>query len=239
MTRISGNKKLKRQMAPKFWGINRKNKRFVITIRPGSHKKKNSIPLAVLIRDKLKFSNTLKEAKYIIYNGKITIDGKIRKSLHHGVGVMDVMQLENIHEIYRMVPLNGNILEPIQIQDDEKSKKIIKVTNKTTLKKKLTQFGFHDGRTILTNENINMGDSCLINTNDKQKILEVLKLEKNCKILIIRGINAGKIGTVLEIKKGTFLLPKRVIVKLEDQQIEIPIELAMVVGKTEPVLKVK
>jgi len=33
MGSIAGSKKLKRQMAPLFWGINRKNKRFVITVK--------------------------------------------------------------------------------------------------------------------------------------------------------------------------------------------------------------
>ena len=39
MGSIAGSKKLKRQMAPTFWGIGRKEKRFVITVRPGSHPK--------------------------------------------------------------------------------------------------------------------------------------------------------------------------------------------------------
>jgi ribosomal protein S4E len=44
MVSIAGSKKLKRQMAPQFWGITRKAKRFVITVKPGSHKKSHSIP---------------------------------------------------------------------------------------------------------------------------------------------------------------------------------------------------
>jgi len=62
MGTIAGSKKLKRQMAPTFWGINRKEKRFVITVRPGSHSKNNSIPAAVLLRDTLKKVKTLREA---------------------------------------------------------------------------------------------------------------------------------------------------------------------------------
>jgi len=54
MGSIAGSKKLKRQMAPMFWGINRKENRFVITVRPGSHPNNNSIPTAVLLRDTLK-----------------------------------------------------------------------------------------------------------------------------------------------------------------------------------------
>ena len=62
MGSIAGSKKLKRQMAPLFWGINRKNKRFVITVMPGSHPKNRSIPTAVLLRDVLNVVTTLREA---------------------------------------------------------------------------------------------------------------------------------------------------------------------------------
>ena len=52
MVSIAGSKKLKRQMAPQFWGITRKDKRFVITVKPGPHKKANAIPTAVFLRDR-------------------------------------------------------------------------------------------------------------------------------------------------------------------------------------------
>jgi len=78
---IAGSKKLKRQMAPSFWGIERKNKRFVITVRPGPHKKDRSIPTAVLLRDTIKKVSTLKEAKATIYNGQVNVDGVTRKTI--------------------------------------------------------------------------------------------------------------------------------------------------------------
>jgi len=74
MVSIAGSKKLKRQMAPQFWGIARKSKRFVITVRPGPHKKSQSIPTAVFLRDTLKLVTTLREAKTAIYSGKVKID---------------------------------------------------------------------------------------------------------------------------------------------------------------------
>ena len=51
MVSIAGSKKLKRQMAPLFWGITRKDKRFVVTVKPGPHKKGYSIPTAVFLRE--------------------------------------------------------------------------------------------------------------------------------------------------------------------------------------------
>lgn len=238
MTRIAGNKKLKRQMAPVFWGLDRKNKRFAITVKPGPHKKNHSIPIAVLLRDKLKLASTLRECKSVIYNGKIIIDGITRKSLHHGVGLMDIIELNKVLDIYRLIPVHGKMLSAIKIPKEEKSKKIIKIISKNTIKKNKIQIGSHDGRSIITDLKVNVGDSCLI-TVPQQEILHVLKLEKNCKILIIRGTNAGKTGTVEEIKNGTFLLPKQVTINLGNNKIEIPLDIVMVIGKDKPVLTIE
>ena len=237
MGSIAGSKKLKRQMAPTFWGINRKEDRFVITVRPGSHPKNNSIPTAVLLRDTLKKVKTLREAKSSIYGGKVKVDGIIQKSLHHSIGLMDVIELEGITDVYRLVPYNGHLLEPIKINATEKSKKLVKVKSKTTNKGGKTHLGFHDGRTIITDININIDDTCLLQI-PKQKILDVIKFEKNSQVIVTRGINAGRIGLINEIKQGTFTLPKRISLLIDDKTIEIPANITMVIGKEKPVIQI-
>ena len=238
MGSIAGSKKLKRQMAPTFWGINRKEKRFVITVRPGSHPKSNSIPSAVLLRDTLKKVKTLREAKSSIYGGKIKVDGVIRKSLHHSIGLMDVIELEGITDVYRLVPNNGHLLESIKINTSEKSKKLVQVKSKTTTKGGKMQLGFHDGRTIITDINANINDTCLLQIPE-QKILDVIKFEKNSQVIVTRGINAGRIGIINEIKQGTFTLPKRINLLIDDKMIEIPAKITMVVGKEKPLIQIR
>ena len=238
MVKIAGSKKLKRQMAPLFWGITRKDKRFVVTVNPGSHGKNHSIPSAVFLRDTLKIVKTLREAKFAIYGGKVTVDGIKRKSLHHGIGLMDVIELDGLNEIYRLVPKNGELLKPIVIDSTEKSKKLVQVKSKTTIKSGKTQIGFHDGRSLIDETEISVGDVCLLQIPE-QKILDVIKLEKDAQVLIIKGVNAGNIGIVNEVKEGTFVLPKRIEVKLEDREIEIQANLVMPIGKEKPMIGVK
>ena len=238
MVSIAGSKKLKRQMAPLFWGITRKSKRFVITVRPGSHPKNNSIPTAVFLRDTLKIVTTLREAKSAIYGGKVSVDGVKRKSLHHSIGLMDVVELENVPDIYRLVPQDGQVLKPLKIDQSEKTKKLSKVTSKTSIKDGKTQLGFHDGRSMISDTAVNVGDSCLIEI-PKQKILDVVKLEQGCQAIIIRGVNAGQIGTIDKIEEGTFSLSRRVLLALGERKIEIPTDMIMVVGKDKPVIQVR
>ena len=238
MVSISGSKKLKRQMAPQFWGIERKNKRFVITVRPGPHKKNHSVPTAVFLRDMLKMVTTLREAKVAIYSGSVKIDGVVRKSLHHSIGLMDVVELENFPNTYRMVPTDGKLLRPIKINDSEKTKKLVQVTSKTTINGGKTQIGFHDGRSVISDFKVSVGDTCLMEIPE-QKILEVIPLEAGCQVLVTRGINAGQTGTVETVEAGTFILPKRITLALKDRRIEIPAEIIMPVGKGESIIQIR
>ena len=238
MVSIAGSKKLKRQMAPTFWGITRKDKRFVVTVKPGPHSKHYSIPSAVLVRDTLKLTKNLREAKSTIYDGKITVDGVKRKSLHHGIGLMDVIELAGVSDAYRLVPQGGHVLKPLKIPNADKSKKLVKLTSKTMIRGGKIQLGFHDGRSMIYDADIDVGDSCLIQIPE-QKVLEVIKLEKGSHVIVTRGINAGQVGKIDEIRQGTYILPKRALISLGERKIEIPLDLVMAVGKDKPVIQVR
>jgi small subunit ribosomal protein S4e len=238
MVSISGSKKLKRQMAPLFWGITRKDKRFVVTVKPGGHKKDISIPSAVFIRDTLKLATSLREAKSVIYGGKVKVDGVIRKSLHHGIGLMDVVELDGVPDIYRLVPKDLTVLKPIKINSSEKNKKVLKVTKKVTIAGKKIQLGFHDGRTLVSDTKVNVGDTCVVEV-PKTKILNVIPLEKGFQVVITSGVNAGRMGKLIEIKPGTFILPKMADVDLGERQIELPADLVMAIGQDKPVIQIQ
>ena len=72
-----------------------------------------------------------------------------------------------------------------------------------------------------------------------KKINRLIKLEKNSQVIIIKGVNAGKIGQIDKIKEGTFSLPKRIDLVMDDKKIEIPVNLVMVIGKEKPVIQIK
>ncbi len=240
MVSIAGSKKLKRQMAPGFWGISRKNKRFVVTVKPGQHARSLSVPTAVLLRDILGVVRTLREAKSAIYAGKVKVDGVVRKSLHHGIGLMDTVELGGSGAMYRMIPRDGQILRPIKVDDPaEMGKKICKVTSKVTIRGGKTQVGFHDGRSLITEEAVGVGDSCVLGVPD-QKIEKVIRLDAGCLAMVTRGANAGGTGTVDAIKKGTFVLPAMATMALGDRKVDVPAEIVMAIGQgNEPAVKVE
>ncbi|MGI0068646.1 MAG: 30S ribosomal protein S4e, partial [Nitrosopumilaceae archaeon] len=168
----------------------------------------------------------------------VKIDGIVRKSIHHGIGLMDVVELEGVSEIYRLVPKDLTVLKPILINNSEKTKKLLKVTKKVTIKGKKMQIGFHDGRTLISDVKANVGDTCLVQVPDT-KIVDIIKLEKGAQVIVTSGVNVGKMGKIEEIKQGTFVLLKRALVDIGDRQIEIPTDLIMAVGKDKPVIQIQ
>ena len=91
---------------------------------------------------------------------------------------------------------------------------------------------------MITDTNVNVDDTCLLQIPE-QKILETIKFEKNSQVIITSGINAGHIGPITEIKQGTFTLPKRISLLIDDKAIEIPANITMMVGKEKPVIQIR
>ena len=85
---------------------------------------------------------------------------------------------------------------------------------------------------------INVNDVCLIQIPE-QKIIDVIKFEKNSQVIITKGTNAGRIGTINEIKNGTFTLPKRIVLLIDDNTVEIPANITMIIGKEKPIMQIK
>jgi small subunit ribosomal protein S4e len=223
-------------MAPRFWDIRRKESQFVLSTKPGPHPKKRSYPLGMILRDVLKLAGTMREAERVLVEGKVKVDGVTRYDANLAVGLMDVIELST-GQVFRMVPKDSLLLTSIAIDKSEGNMKLVKVTSKKTIKGKKIQYGFHDGKTITSEQNLKVGDSCVIQVPEVQ-IKNHIPFAKSATVLIITGENAGHIGKVDDFKDGIFSLPRRALVSFEDRSVELPVEMVMVVGSDGPVMKV-
>ena len=227
MTRISGSTRLKVQKAPAFWDISRKKHRFVLKPMAGPYAISESYSLGVLLRDILKLTNSMREARRIILEGKVKVDGKIRYDEHFPVGLMSIVSIEPINKHYRLLPKNKALLAPLAIDDPDL--KVCKIKSKVMIRGNRLQYGLHDGRTIINNLNANVNDSLLLKVPE-QEITKHIRLEKGASAMIIKGDNAGKIGVIDEVKEGTYILPKRVIINTDDKVIELPIGMILAIS---------
>jgi len=222
--------RLKRLVAPKFWKLLKKKSTWTVAVRPGAHKKFESIPLQILLRDVLKLVETGKEAQLILQNKQVLLDGKIVKDRAFAVGLMDVVSIPQIKKNFRIAVKNG--LLPIEISDSEAKMKLAKIRSKTTLRKGKIQLNLSGGRNLVADKkDYSTGDSILIQLPEN-RILEHFKLDKGNTGLIIKGPNSGRTVKIQKVDKG------RIIVDLDGRDTEVKKDYLFVVGKNSPAIKV-
>ncbi|MDI6806934.1 MAG: 30S ribosomal protein S4e [Candidatus Aenigmarchaeota archaeon] len=221
--------KLKRLLAPAYWKVGKKVAYWVITPSPGPHKKFESIPLGIIVRDILKLVESYREAKKIIKQGEILVDGKPRKSHNYPVGLMDVVSIPKLKQNYRLV-VNTKGLKLVKISEEESKLKICRIKSKVKVKGGITQLNLHDGRNILVKEDVyKAGDSLLIEVAT-QKIVEHIKWQKGNLTLIVKGKNAGKTARIENILTPKFRQPPKAICKIGEQKFEVLGSHVLVVG---------
>lgn len=228
---------LKRLLAPSFWRIPKKEKKWVVTPQAGPHPKLYSIPLSVILTHIINIANTTAEAKKIIRKGEIFVDGKRRKDYAYPVGLFDIVSVPKINKNYRIVPSTKGLFL-LETNEKEINLKICRVDNKSILKKGKTQLNLHDGKNILVeNGNYKTGDSLLLEL-PSLKIIEHLPLEKGNVGIISRGTSAGQLGKIKEMIKGTMREPQRVVCEVDKEDRIVSKRNFIVVGKEKPAIKI-
>lgn len=229
---------LKRLVAPKSYPVPRKVYTWVIKAKPGTHEKTASVPLAVLIRDVLKYAKTRTEVKKLLYSGDVLVDGKVRKEPKFAVGFMDTISFLRINKFFRLIfDMHGRI-KPIEIKKEEAKVKICKIIRKTGLRKGKIQLTLHDGRNILADNKFKTKDSVLISLPD-QKIINHLKYGKGMLVFLTGGAHIGEIAKISDIHKYKGLQVGRVILKAEKTEYETIEDYTFVIGKEESEVSVK
>ncbi|MEK6909689.1 MAG: 30S ribosomal protein S4e [Candidatus Aenigmatarchaeota archaeon] len=228
---------LKRLLAPSFWRVPKKEKKWVVTPHAGPHPKLYSIPLSIILTHIINIANTTAEAKKIIRKGEIFVDGKRRKDYAYPVGLFDIISIPTTKKHYRVVPSTKG-LELIETSEKETNLKICRVDNKSILKKGKTQLNLHDGKNILVeNGNYKTGDSLLLEL-PSLKIIDHLPLEKGNVGIISHGTGAGRLGEIKQLMKGTMREPQKVVCEIDKEDRIVSKHGFIVVGKEKPVMKI-
>ncbi len=239
MGRKGSTAHLKRLASPKHWPVPRRIKKWVVRPKPGPHGIKEGIPLLVLVRDILGLALTGREARKIISQKRILVDGKPRYDYKFIVGLMDVVSIPDMELYFRLVPDPKHLIKPIKIPKDDANKKLVKVERKVPIKGGKLQIGTHDGRNFAVDSEseyfgLSLGDSLLIKVPE-QEILGHLPLKEGYVGVILKGENAGRICKIERI--GELIEAK----DLNDQERTYNVlpRNILVVGETVQVIKVR
>ena len=216
--------RLKRNPAPRFWPIHRKEAVWIVRPSSGPHSLEKCLPLSIVLRDILKVAETRKEAKKIISQGKVHIDGKVRLKDDFPIGLMDIISMPDLNKFYRVLPSNkGLFLYPIG--KEEASFKLLRVEDKSLIKGGKSQIAFHDGTALLAKAEGPENEEAVYETFatlklalPEKQVLDQLKTRKGNIAIITGGKNIGKQGKIVEIEKTEAKKRRNALVVVEDEK---------------------
>ncbi|HDM35709.1 MAG TPA: 30S ribosomal protein S4e [Candidatus Syntrophoarchaeum butanivorans] len=219
---MSGHQK--RVAAPKSWRIERKKHKWVVNPRPGPHPKDKSIPLLLIVRDILKLADNTREARRILKQGHILVNGKVRKDHRFPVGLFDIISIPLMDQHYRLLIDDKSKLSLTRIKKEDAATKLCRVNNKRYVKGGRIQLNMHDGRNILSDIDVKTYDSVVLKL-DTNEIVDVFRRKKGSKAIVIGGRHSGELGEIEEVKEVRSSQPNKVILKnLENGEIFETIE---------------
>ncbi len=218
MAKRGGTKHLKRIAAPKTVPIHdRKERKWMIRHAPGPHAKKYSVPLGVLVRDIIKIATTLREVRQILSGRMCEIDGRPRTEEKFPVGLMDVVSFPKAGKYYRMMVDEKGRMVPREITKEESATKLVRVVKKHTIPGGKLSVMFHDGKNMLADNHLKVGDSVVISL-PVAKLKTHLKREKGARCLVVEGKHAGKLVKLKEIIERKGGMPSEALVQDKSEE---------------------
>lgn len=186
---------LKRAKTPITWPIARKGTKYVIV---PTHNIAGGVSLMLMLREHLGLGDTRREVRKAILSGNLFVNGKVVKNGKYGLSLNDTITLKLSKENYRLTYSESRKFTLEKITEKESEEKVSKIVGKKILKEGKTQISFLDGRTMITKDDMKIGDSALIELKTN-KIKKVLPLEKGAEIIVVGGKHLGKRGKVEEM----------------------------------------
>ncbi|MCZ7385086.1 MAG: 30S ribosomal protein S4e [Candidatus Methanoperedens sp.] len=224
----------KRVAAPTTWPITRKTHHWVVGANAGPHSKGTGIPLLVVVRDMLKIANTSKEAKTIINEGNIFVDGVKRTNYKYIAGLFDIVSIPTTNEYYRVL-LDANNRFKLY-KEDANALKLCRINNKTIVKKGAVQLNLHDGSNILATNDYNTIDTVILGFPDR-KIIKHIPYKQGNLAMIVGGEHSGEIGKIKQIRKVRGSGTNMVAISNEKEFDTIE-DYVFVIGESTPEIKV-
>jgi len=214
-------KHLKRLVAPKSWILSKMGGNWAPRPSTGPHKLRESLPLTIALRNRLKYALTRREVIMIVMRRLVEVDGKVRTDANYPAGLMDVVKLAKVNETFRvMYDVKGRYILHELKDAKEAQMKLCRVNNVSKAKKAtighnpfqpgqagvIPFLSTHDGRTIrYPDPLIKKNDTVQVDLKTG-KITGYLKFEVNNLAMVTKGANIGRVGVITHKEKhpGSF-----------------------------------
>lgn len=199
-------KHLKRLNAPKHWNLGKMGGVWAPKPSPGPHKMRECLPVTVVLRDRLKYALTNKECMQICMERCVKVDGKVRTDHNYPAGFMDVLELEKTGDRFRLLFDTKGRYVLHRIGREEAAYKLCRINKVYTTAKAIPAAVTHDGRTLrYPDPDVKVNDVVKIDIATG-KMSDIIKFELGASVMLTKGRNAGRVGTLKHIERheGSF-----------------------------------
>lgn len=238
MGRKGPTRHLKRHKSPSFWPISRKHNTWSMRTSTGPHTLNTSMPSAVILRDALRYAATAKEAKRLIKEGKLHVDGKPRLDEKYPVGLMDVVSLPDANENYRVLPGRRGKMVFHPVPEEEVSFKLCRIKDKKTQRGGRTQLNLHDGSNVVIpteEDEYKVNDVLKVKVPEKE-IQDKISFGQMKQAIITGGRSQGETGMIIGVGPEPGLKRTATIRTQGGEDIRTLAKYVFVVGNEEPVI---
>ncbi|MEK6928047.1 MAG: hypothetical protein AABX11_06455 [Nanoarchaeota archaeon] len=180
---------LNRKAAPTNWPIARKGNKYIVS--PASHTY-NSISVLLAVRDMLKLATTAAEVKHLIHNKALKLNGRVVRDYKESIKLFDIFEADKEYSLSLLT--TGKFV----LQETKATTRIAKIISRNLLPGNKLQINLHDGTNVIGKKDMNVGDSLVLDFDNKIKSHK--PLEKSAHVFIIGGNFAGQSGIVQSIK---------------------------------------
>jgi len=194
-------KHLKRLNAPSSWMLDKLGGTYAPRPSPGPHKLRESLPLTVFLRNRLKYALTGKEVLSIVKQRLIKIDNKVRTDPTYPAGFMDVVTIEKSGEHFRLLYDVKGRFTIHRITAEEATYKLLKVRRVAIGAGGVPHIVTHDGRTLrYPDPAIRVNDTVKFDLT-QGKMADFVKFDTGNMCIITGGRNMGRAGIIIHREK--------------------------------------
>uniref|UniRef100_A0AC35UDG0 40S ribosomal protein S4 n=1 Tax=Rhabditophanes sp. KR3021 TaxID=114890 RepID=A0AC35UDG0_9BILA len=187
---------LKRIAAPKHWMLDKLGGVFAPRPTAGPHKLRESLPLVLFLRNRLKYALCYNDARAICKERMVKVDGKVRTDIKYPAGFMDVITLEKTNETFRLLYDVKGRYTTHRITKQEGNIKLVKVKSVYMGPKGVPMLSTHDGRSIrYPDPHVKNEDTAIIDV-ETGKITDFIKFDAGNLCMITGGRNTGRVGII-------------------------------------------
>ncbi|KAG1681492.1 40S ribosomal protein S4 [Nymphon striatum] len=189
-------KHLKRLNAPKSWMLDKLTGVFAPRPSTGPHKLRESLPLIIFLRNRLKYALTGSDVTKIVMQRLIKVDGKVRTDKNYPAGFMDVITIDRTGEHFRLLYDVKGRFAVHRITPEEAKYKLCRVKRVQTGPKGIPFCVTNDARTIrYPDPMVKVHDTVQVDIATG-KITDYIKFDSGNQCMITGGHNLGRVGII-------------------------------------------